>query len=574
MACLLVQWRIGYTEEVKVTSPFRFNIGTAVMCNLGAGGWQLGRIIALHYREPHWPAETVAPYQVMLEADHGLIYVPEDDERYCRAATPEDQRIARRPDALASLDSAGVPDETRAETTLSALALNDELRCAGQLTQPGDAYRGGRCHCCDRCPSHWSYVELYSEHYRCAARNHLPVSRHVIDLGRVCVGDSITTKRPADIRTPAGFQQGATVVRLPPGLSFSDDGCLSGVVRFDPHRAETYGVEFVAVSTVHWADADIGLVRLAITMTVDGNVPPADFDMATFASVNRQARTDAEDLLDTLYHAWRQWERGRLSHRDTCEQMLIALGRLRTLLEAHPHLDGGRWWVHLGGLHMNVHKLLENTLFECELYLGFALTFGDGDVRQRAEENLKGCYQKRQLEAARFLWVDGVQHMMRHEWGHAVAIFRRAAQLKDGWGWAVNYGDIWLSEASALMVEGVSQSLGTGQACPDQPPWLTRARQLIERSAGRVDESQAFGPEGHPWVTELRIALVAYDGLMNHGAEVGAWLENFKLRVIYWCAQILGGAAPFPPKPRSRTEDADVLRHRLHAIMSRERPSS
>ncbi|MEM6733590.1 MAG: hypothetical protein AAF658_18670, partial [Myxococcota bacterium] len=65
-------------------------------------GWKLGKIIALQYREDHWPANRVAPYQVSLEADHALIYVPEDDARYCREATPEDLRIARHTDALAT----------------------------------------------------------------------------------------------------------------------------------------------------------------------------------------------------------------------------------------------------------------------------------------------------------------------------------------------------------------------------------------------------------------------------------------------------------------------------------------
>ena len=65
--------------------------------------------------------------------------------------------------------------------------------------------------------------------------------------------------------------------------------------------------------------------------------------------------------------------------------MLSELRRLRQLLERHPRLDGGLWWAHLGGFFMNVHKLLENTLFECELYLGHALLSGDKEVRRLAE---------------------------------------------------------------------------------------------------------------------------------------------------------------------------------------------
>ena len=138
--------------------------------------------------------------------------------------------------------------------------------------------------------------------------------------------------------------------------------------------------------------------------------------------------------------------------------MLSELRRLRQLLELHPRLDGGLWWAHLGGFFMNVHKLLENTLFECELYLGHALTFEDRGVRAVAEQNLAGCYQKRLLEAARFGWIDGLEQMMAAagkgddggrnwtDWAAAAETFRRAATQKDGWGWAVNYGEIWMSE--------------------------------------------------------------------------------------------------------------------------------
>ena len=125
---------------------------------------------------------------------------------------------------------------------------------------------------------------------------------------------------------------------------------------------------------------------------------------------------------------------GELNNRDTCDNMYTELHKLRDLLELYPRLDGGLWWVQLGGFHMNVHKLLENTLFECELYLGYALTFEDADIRRLAEQNLEGCYQKRLLEAARFMWIDGIRKMMDGQWSEAAEILHQAAQKKDGWG--------------------------------------------------------------------------------------------------------------------------------------------
>ena len=86
-------------------SQYRFEVGTNVMCNLGEFGWRLGRIIALNYREETWPQEKVAPYQVALDLDYSLIYVPKDDDRFCRKATDEDVKILSRKDALAELNT-------------------------------------------------------------------------------------------------------------------------------------------------------------------------------------------------------------------------------------------------------------------------------------------------------------------------------------------------------------------------------------------------------------------------------------------------------------------------------------
>ncbi len=533
-------------------SDFRFEVGATVMCNLGPAGWKLGRIIALHYREDHWPVGKNAPYQVALEADHTLVYVPEDDARYCREATPEDLRIARRLDALAAFPDEGSEPEP--------IGTDTQLSCVGDTAPGSPGYRSGRCHGCHCCPRSWSWVELYSEHYRCAARNGVRVTRRAFDLGTVRVGSSI--HHPASL-SRKGFLQCPTLVRLPPGVRFSDDGALTGEVRFDPEREEAYQVNFVAVSTADWDDPAVGLLRLEISFVVEGNKPPDGFDLEAFRREQQRARTEASLMLRNLGNTWERWERGELGNRETCDRMCAELGRLRELLELHPRLDGGRWWVQLGGLHMNVHKLLENTLFECELYLGYALTFWGAEVRCLAEQNLEGCYQKRLLEAARFRWGDGIKQMMRGEWAAAAETLRLAAAKKDGWGWAVNYGDIWLSESAARLVHGAELAARNGPEGRDGARWVAEAAQLLERGRARAEEAGVFGPEGHPWASEIGEALASFRDLRDSDANTTDWLEAFKLRTVYWCAQVLAGAAPFPPRVRPRLEDAAALVQRL-----------
>ncbi len=545
-------------------SNFRFKAGAFVMCNLGPDGWKLGRIIALSYREAHWPVDVVAPYQVMLEADQTLIYVPQDDEQLCREATQDDFRIARRMDALAPLSATEEASISLVEPTLGSDKKGAELRCSERSEQPGDAYRHGQCHCCNRCPRDWSYVELYSEHYRCAGRNQLKVTRRTIDLGRFRVGQAIQRQIIEKPLPQDGYGQAPTLIRLPPGLTFSDGGMLSGTVAFDPTRGDTYKVDFVAVSTADWMQSETGLVRVEISFVVEDNAPPLDFDSNAFTLQQQQARVKASRIIDGLYDVWTRWEHHELSNRATCDHFYSELRELRAILDVHPRLDGGRWWVKLGGFHMNIHKLLENALFECELYLGYALTFGDAEVRRMAEQNLQGCYQKRLLEAARFMWNDGLQQMMDGHWKAAVETMQRAAAKNDGWGWAVNYGDIWLAEAVARIVCGLSGlSDGLDQQSLKTSDWLTQAEELISKTESRADESGVFVSDGHPWAAEVRQALNRYRDCQDKADDVTAWLENFKLRTLYWCAQVLSGTPPFPPKLRPRMNNADTLVRRL-----------
>ncbi|MEM9825539.1 MAG: hypothetical protein AAF958_03060 [Planctomycetota bacterium] len=214
---------------------------------------------------------------------------------------------------------------------------------------------------------------------------------------------------------------------------------------------------------------------------------------------------------------------------------------------------------------MNVHKLLENTLFECELYLGHALTFGDSEVRWLAEQNLEGCYQKRLLEAARFMWIDGLEQMMRGEWAAASETLRRAAAKRDGWGWAVNFGDLWFSESAARLVHGASLVAREATQDGEGLEWIAKAERLLKRGVERTAEADYFGPEGHPWAREIGDAIATFRKLHDSGTDTSAWLESYKLRTAYWCAQALGGAAPFPPQVRPRRQPAADLTSRLLA---------
>merc|ERR1712166_834948 len=110
------------------------------------------------------------------------------------------------------------------------------------------SYRDGLCNGCASCPSCWSAVELHSEHYRCAESGDLDTSTELIDLGTIAPGGTLDV--PPQALT--GFLQSPTLPRLPPGVVFSDDGALSGLVLYDPLRPAEYQVDFIAFSTVQW----------------------------------------------------------------------------------------------------------------------------------------------------------------------------------------------------------------------------------------------------------------------------------------------------------------------------------
>ena len=100
--------------------------------------------------------------------------------------------------------------------------------------------------------------------------------------------------------------------------------------------------------------------------------------------------------------------------------------------------------------------------------------------------------------------------------------------------------------------------------------WLTEVTALLEKGASRANAGNAFGPDGHPWVSELSHALDEYRSLQGTGEVIEKWIIALRPRTLFWCAQVLSGAFPFPPRPRPRLEPAPDLVARLTESVSRE----
>jgi len=193
--------------------------------------------------------------------------------------------------------------------------------------------------------------------------------------------------------------------------------------------------------------------------------------------------------------------------------------------------------------------------------------FGDAGVRRLAEQNLEGCYQKRLLEAARFMWMDGIKEMMRGACAAAAKTLHLAADKNEGWGWGVNHGDIWIAEAAARLLCAAELDSSSPmdydaaqQQQQDVEKQLREAGQLLKKAAPRAAN---FGPKGHPWASEINVALAKYHELREGDNDMTGWLDALRKRTVFWCAHVLGGAVPFPPKPRPRCQDAAALRRRL-----------
>jgi hypothetical protein len=308
------------------------------------------------------------------------------------------------------------------------LPPNEHLQCSSSDGGGGCSdlvgYRDGQCRECDCCPACWTCVELHA--YRCAERNGLGVEHTSVDLGTLVVGApvfwSVSTNRSSSrsssttsssamgigsqnnsetVLATEGWLQCAAFPSLPPGLSFSDDGTLSGALLPSAPGAADYFFEgkgadgnapaveviFFATSVAGWEQSG-AIRRLEVRFALERTAPTTTTTSTTTTrataahSAARSAALEAaHGHVRTAFGAYGQWERRALSHGGCVGRMGEELKALAMVLGEHPTLAGGQFWGWLGGAHMNLHKLLENVLLECELFLGLALLFPSQDVR-------------------------------------------------------------------------------------------------------------------------------------------------------------------------------------------------
>jgi len=86
----LQAWKEGKRARWPPLPKLRFDIGERVECRVGphpVKGWAPGRIIKLHYSEPSWPPNMIAPYQISLH-DGRLIFAPQDNDQVIRLRPP------------------------------------------------------------------------------------------------------------------------------------------------------------------------------------------------------------------------------------------------------------------------------------------------------------------------------------------------------------------------------------------------------------------------------------------------------------------------------------------------------
>jgi hypothetical protein len=109
----LDKWKRGIRCRWPPEPALRFAIGERVECRVGphpVKGWAAGRIVRLHYSEPNWPPNMVAPYQIQLH-DGRLIYAPQDVDQLIRLRPPAKETDPPSPEVKYPEDGGDLEDD-------------------------------------------------------------------------------------------------------------------------------------------------------------------------------------------------------------------------------------------------------------------------------------------------------------------------------------------------------------------------------------------------------------------------------------------------------------------------------
>lgn len=414
------------------------------------------------------------------------------------------------------------------------------------------SYRKGQCNTCNCCPSCWTCAEL--ESYQCAEKNNLSqitLTQKINHSLIMTIGDEVEWDIQKKIESgdliaqyngdhrykPAkdGWLQCAAIQRLPQGLEWNDEGYLKGTVLNLPGPYQEFQgndpihIKFTAVNTKKWkTHQSFERLEIKITLILHSR---NESEVKDSIHANKFQKLN----LDYAYNAWQRWDLNAMDkHLDLVSSSLQKYPFTGDC-ENQDTCEAGVNFAWRGSLGMNAHKYMRNILPEIEFYLGQALLFPSARVQEIAQMNLPGCFAKRQLESARWLLLvsaeilsAGIKYDNRQKWkrsdvnlnlagygslefnpatyiSDAKKLLVKAEKSKEGWGWAVNDGEIWI----LLGIVDILEAIELGGQCTSNYAQDCRGLTVFQKLRDNSDIN--FGKalnrsENGPWkkyVTKL-----------------------------------------------------------------------
>ena len=145
-------------------------------------------------------------------------------------------------------------------------------------------------------------------------------------------------------------------------------------------------------------------------------------------------------------------------------------------------------------------------------------------------------------QAAKFMWMRGLSHMSDGAWAKAEPLLQAATLKKDGWGWGVNNGEIWVALGAVQIVQwGENVSSATG----------TISLSNLDTAEGSLQLAETRQSE-HPWTqfnlrTLCDLRQLASEAETQRGiGALSARLSSFKQTTKDWSENMLVQVQPNP----------------------------